>query len=239
MTERILVFDLDANLWAACEQFVQESVGVVTNARARAGLLVAGGATLLPFYERAGDLAADIFPTDERMVGPGNPADTSGMLQREWGSRFVTPQSRIVPVPRQADAAGTAAVYSQMLREWAAGGGGWAAALLGVGGDGHIASLFPGQLEQWGTTEEWVVAAQPEQEPMVPRVTVTPSLLAQVPRHIVVITGSDKIDITRRWLKDREPVPAQMIHPVNERIILLDRSAARDLDAKDYEYYGG
>ena len=237
MTERILVFDQQPNLWAACEQFVQESVGLVTRQGQRAGLLVAGGTTLLPFYEHATDPTADIFPADERMVPIGHPADTGSMLQREWLGRLLVSHSRVVAVQRAQDAAATAALYEQVLYNWTNDGGTWAAAVLGVGTDGHVASLFPGQAEGWLKTGQWVIPADAEQEPRVARITTTPAFLATLPRHIIVLCGSAKTEIATRWLREREDLPCEIIQSTVDRIVLLDRNAARNLDPKHYEFY--
>jgi 6-phosphogluconolactonase len=235
MIEKIIVFDDEARLWEVCEEKVRETVSWVAGTGHRSGIFVSGGGTFVPFYETIGDIEADVFPTDERMVQSGSSSDTGAMLQREWFDRLVYPQARLVQVPRLGDAPSTAFGYETILRNWQAQGGAWAVALLGVGKDGHTASLFPKQQHVWEANQSLVVPAEGEQEPFVARVSVGPALLQQVPRHIFVITGSGKTDIAKKWLRDRERLPVEYLQPLEERYILLDAIAARDLDPKSYE----
>ncbi len=235
MIEHMLVFDEERRLWEACEQYLRETVDWVAATGRRPGAFFSGGSSFIPFYERLGDLPADVFVTDDRLVPPGSAADTGAMLEREWYSRLVEPQSSLRGINRLGDAASTAEAFDRDLRAWNGQGGVWAAALLGVGSDGHTASLFPGQQNIWEGNPAWALATQPEQEPFVPRVTVSQTLLREVPRHIVVLTGSGKTDIARRWLKERERLPISSIEPADERFVLLDRIAARDLPSSLYD----
>lgn len=236
MIEHIIVFNEEAKLWQHCAELLSDQVNWVASAGRRAGIFLSGGGTYLPLYEKLGDVSADIFLADERMVPPGSSFDTGAMLEREWLSRLVKPEANLFPVTRQGeDAPTTAMVYEQLLHEWEEKGGVWAAALLGVGKDGHTASLFPGQRNIWEGTQSWVIPAQAEQDPRVPRVSVTPTLLARVPRHVIVLTGSEKTEIAKNWLHERQPLPVEYIQPSDERYVLLDRIAARDLDPKQYD----
>ncbi|HSI20974.1 MAG TPA: 6-phosphogluconolactonase [Verrucomicrobiae bacterium] len=237
MIEHIFVFSNESDLWAVCEQKLRESVDWVSGTGRRPGVFFSGGGTFIPFYERFGDIQGDVFPTDDRMVPEGTVSDTTSMLRREWHRKVVEPGSRVVGVERLGSAQETAAQYEQKIRTWTERGGVFAAALLGVGSDGHTASLFPGQRDMWETTQSWVVATEGEQEPLVPRVTVTPELLRTVPRHIYVLMGSGKLPIANAWLKERKVLPCELVQPAEERYVLLDSVAARDLDPKTYTRY--
>jgi 6-phosphogluconolactonase len=234
MTEQRFVFSLDEELWAECERLVRESVEQVSAQGYRAGLLVSGGSTFLPFYSQAADLPADLFPADERCVPLEDAHNTSGMLAREWADRFLSPQSVVRSVTQQESPQATAAAYAVELQQWNEQGGLLAAALLGVGTDGHVASLFPGQMSQWEGANDLVMATEPEAEPLVPRVTVTPHLLAQVSRHIVVLTGSSKSEVVARWLKYGHVLPCSIVQPGVERIVLMDDAAANQLPPSAY-----
>jgi 6-phosphogluconolactonase len=235
MIEHVVVFNDEAELWQTCAELITQQVGWVSGTGRRAGMFVAGGSTYLPLYAQLGDFQADIFPTDERMVPPGTSFDTGAMLQREWIDRLVHPELCLAQVQRLGDAPSTAVTYEQQLREWQSKGGIWGVALLGVGNDGHTASLFPGQRNMWEGTQSWVIPAEAEQEPFVPRVSGSPALFGLVPRHIIVLAGSGKTDIARKWLREREKLPVEYVQPSEERYVLLDRIAARDLDPKQYD----
>lgn len=235
MTERVIVYNDVEQLWAACDGFVRESINWVAGTGHRPGVFFSGGATYVPFYGRFADFAGDVFPTDERLVMPGTGGDIGAMLEREWRVRLVNPESRLITVSRQSDAVTTAALYEQSLRSWQAQGGAWAVALLSLGVDGHTASLFPSLASSWEGSDAWVVPVEGAPEPFTSRISVSPTLLRQVPRHIVVAIGSDKKDIIKSWLVKRERLPVEYVQPFYERFVLLDRNAALELRPDRYE----
>jgi 6-phosphogluconolactonase len=100
--------------------------------------------------------------------------------------------------------------------------------LLGMGSDGHTASLFPGtdavESERAGYVANWV----PEQDTW--RLTATLPLL-QAARHVIfLVTGDTKAEMLRRILIDEEPLPAQRVSAGAQRTTwLLDKAAAARL----------
>src|SRR4029077_19516116 len=96
--------------------------------------------------------------------------------------------------------------------------------LMGVGPDGHTASLFPGYpaLEE---TERWVVGVpEAHVEPFVPRVTLTLPALASCREMLFEVSGPDKRTILTRVL-DGEDLPANRVRSTGETIWLLDKAA--------------
>ncbi len=97
---------------------------------------------------------------------------------------------------------------------------------LGIGVDGHIASLFPGQKTLY--EKEKLVMAVKGGDPNVNRISMTLPLLNQA-RHIAfLITGEEKAKTIQTVLEDRKiRLPAQKIRPLNGQLTwLLDRGAA-------------
>ena len=99
-------------------------------------------------------------------------------------------------------------------------------ALLGIGSDGHTASLFPNApgLEE---RERRAIAAEPGLEPFVPRVTMTPPVFAATELVVYLVVGGDKAEPVRRaFAEEPSPeTPASLIRG-RETMAILDPAAA-------------
>jgi 6-phosphogluconolactonase len=96
--------------------------------------------------------------------------------------------------------------------------------LMGVGPDGHTASLFPGY-SALAETERWVVGVpEPHVEPFVPRVTLTLPALASCHEMLFEVAGADKRAILTRVLAG-EDLPANRAHSTGMTTWLVDRAA--------------
>lgn len=97
--------------------------------------------------------------------------------------------------------------------------------LMGVGGDGHTASLFPGQ-PQVDETKRWVVGVpRAGMEPYVPRVSLTLPALASTRDMLFLVTGRGKREILGRVLSGAD-LPAARAHSDGDLVWLVDRDAA-------------
>jgi 6-phosphogluconolactonase len=110
--------------------------------------------------------------------------------------------------------------------------------LLGIGPDGHTASLFPGQPTL--SERERLVVGVPEAglEPFVPRITMTLPALSASQRIIILAAGESKADaIAEAFGPNSEPdprVPASLLAPEARLVtVLLDRDAASGLDRRE------
>ena len=96
--------------------------------------------------------------------------------------------------------------------------------LMGVGPDGHTASIFP-DYPALAETERWVVGVpQAHVEPFVPRVTLTLPALASCREMLFEVAGSDKRAILTRVL-DGENLPAARARSIGETVWLADAAA--------------
>jgi 6-phosphogluconolactonase len=102
--------------------------------------------------------------------------------------------------------------------------------LMGLGGDGHTASLFPHSAALAEKTR-WVVGiAKAGMEPYVPRVTLTFPTLASTREMLFLVDGAEKRTVLARVL-DGEDLPAHRAHSNGELVWLIDRAAALETTA--------
>lgn len=199
--------------------------------RAGASLALSGGSTPRTAYERAVALEPDwgdasVWLADERCVLPDDPLANARLVRETILDRaLVAP--RFHPVATHVGVEGAAARYDALLRAE----GPPDLVLLGVGADGHTASLFPG-LPAVEERERLAVATDAGLEPLVPRVTLTLLAIACA-RHVVfLVTGAGKAEPVRRAFGD-EPspsTPASLARSAaGSTVVVLDEAAAAGL----------
>jgi 6-phosphogluconolactonase len=170
------------------------------------------------------------FIGDERFVAPDDPLNNMAAARRIFLDRCA-PASNIHPIPTGSVKPDQAARnYERELQSFYGADSLDAArplfdvVLMGVGPDGHTASLFPDYpaLEE---TERWVVGVpEAHVEPFVPRVTLTLPALNSCREMLFEVSGKDKRAILTRALAG-ENLPANRAHAAGETIWLLDKAA--------------
>lgn len=136
------------------------------------------------------------FVGDERLVPEHDPASNMGVARRLLLDG-AAPRQNVHAV--RTDAADAAAQYEADLRQFHAqldaGSPLFECVLLGIGPDGHTASLFPGSASL-AQTERWVVPEpHPGVPPLVPRITLTPPCLGSARNLMFLVTGPSKRQI--------------------------------------------
>ncbi|KAL1828863.1 hypothetical protein DCAR_0208125 [Daucus carota subsp. sativus] len=106
--------------------------------------------------------------------------------------------------------------------------------VLGMGCDGHVASLFPNH-SVLNEKSDWVTYIIDSPKPPPERITFTLPVINSSSNVAVVVTGSNKADMVHLAIDDVGPecpsVPAKMIHPIDGKLLwFLDKSAASKLD---------
>jgi 6-phosphogluconolactonase len=170
------------------------------------------------------------FIGDERFVPADDPLNNMGTARRLFLDSYA-PASNIHPIPTDtANPEEAARRYQNELQSFYgadrldASRPLFDVVLMGVGPDGHTASLFPNYpaLEE---TDRWVVGVpEAHVEPFVPRVTLTLPALGSCREMLFEVSGSDKRAILARVL-DGENLPANRAHSTGETIWLVDKAA--------------
>jgi 6-phosphogluconolactonase len=170
------------------------------------------------------------FIGDERFVPANDPLHNMGMARRIFLDACA-PAANIHPIPTDTGNADEAARrYESELKSFHGANELGSArplfdvVLMGVGPDGHTASLFP-DYPAIKETERWVVGVpQAHVEPFVPRVTLTLPALNSCREMLFEVAGSEKRAILTRVLAG-ENLPAHRAHSTGETIWLVDQAA--------------
>jgi len=173
-----------------------------------------------------------VYWGDERAVPPDHPESNYGMARRELLLRVPVPPENVHRMEADASPIGRAAhSYETVLRESMPvddrGFPVFHLVLLGLGADGHTASLFPGARLLRETTR-WVSTPSPDKSG-TRRMTLTLPVIEAAERILFLVTGAQKAAMLRTVLFDetKRELPAQMAQPRNgERTFLVDEAAA-------------
>jgi 6-phosphogluconolactonase len=235
--ELVVVADASAIAEAAAERLV----GRVVAAKDRAAVCLTGGSSpeglyrLLatePWRRRVPWDRVHWFIGDDRFVPADDPLNNMGMARRLLLDRVDAPPGNIHPMPTDAGSPEAAAQrYQDALKRF------YGAeqldparplfdlVLMGLGSDGHTASLFP-HSPALDETERWVVGiAMSGLEPFVPRVTLTFPALASTREMLFLVNGQGKRETLGRVLSG-DDLPAQRAHADGDLVWLVDRAAA-------------
>jgi len=203
-------------------------------------LALSGGSTPRAMYEQLASKTyrtqvdwgkVHVFWGDERCVPPEDPQSNYGMARRELLLRVPIPAPHAHRMEAERDDLGRAAQeYEEVLREHLdldpRGFPRFDLILLGVGADGHTASLFPGA-EKLHETSRWV--STPAGPAGKRRMTLTLPVLNAARRVLFLVVGAEKAGILRAVLEENPepPLPAQFVAPgEGERWFLVDSAAA-------------
>jgi 6-phosphogluconolactonase len=179
----------------------------------------------------------EVFFGDERGVPPDHPDSNYRTAREELISRVPLPAPQVHPMPAsEPDLKAAALSYEEEIRrivpEGPAGEPVFDLVWLGMGDDGHTASLFPGS-PALDDTED-LVAANPVKGLPAPRMTFTLPLINNARKVQFLVTGSKKAPAVRQVLGPPEegspivPLPAARVQPLyGELEWILDREAAR------------
>ena len=253
MTPRVRIFEDSEDLAYGAAELMVLLVQAAVAARGRALVALAGGGTPQPLYRRLTRspyrsafpwVQTHFFWGDERVVPPDDPGSNYGQFVAEVGG--LAQKSTLHRMRGELDPGAAAAEYGRELAEVAGGDRLWPRfdlVLLGLGGDGHTASLyrsispfrrFFGRRDPAEETAPVLaVTAEYEGRP-AQRVTLTPALFNDAAHVLFLVSGASKAEAVRAALEEKvRPLerPAQRIRPTDGRVAwFIDRPAASRLD---------
>ncbi|MFQ5846274.1 MAG: 6-phosphogluconolactonase [Candidatus Methylomirabilales bacterium] len=243
-TELLVCRDLHEMSRRAAELFVRLADTAVSSS-GRFTVALSGGATPKGLYTLlAGDQfrpqvswsRVHLFWGDERCVPPDHPESNYRMVRELLLDRVPIPQHNVHRMPAEdEDPARAGAEYETTLRAFFEVDVGefprFDLILLGLGQDGHTASLFPGTAAL-AETERLVASTDVEQHGTV-RLTLTVPVINRAASVVFVVAGEAKASVLRGVLGDKrgpERLPAQRIQPVSGKLwFIVDRAAAKEL----------
>jgi 6-phosphogluconolactonase len=242
MKPRIRIFkDGEGLSRAAAEFFVEHAAQSIAE---RDQFLVAlnGGNTpnrlfqllATDFRENVDWRKVHVFWGDERCVPPDDPGSSYGQARRALLSHVPIPDANIYRIKGELDPVEASKDYSLLLQEFIPAPRKWPRldlVFLGMGEDGHTASLFPGS--PVNVSEPTVPVTAHYQDRPANRVTLTPVVFNSARLAVFMATGEKKAQTFAEVLSDRynpELYPAQRIHPEDGKLIwLVDEAAASKL----------
>ncbi|MDD2273993.1 MAG: 6-phosphogluconolactonase [Desulfuromonadaceae bacterium] len=238
--------DAEALSFAAAELFTAEARQAV-QARGRFTVVLAGGSTprrtyeILaqdPFRELVPWEKTHIFWGDERCVPGDDPRNNALMARQELLDHVPIPPGQVHPMLCERSPQQAAVTYETLLRVFFPDGQPrFDLVLLGLGENGHTASLFPGTAvldEQ----QRWVAEVSVAEEE-IHRLTLTAAAINQAALVVFLVSGTSKAPMLRNVLKEAQNshrIPARLIKPVDGGLLwLVDRDAACQLrQRKEY-----
>lgn len=201
--------------------------GVAREAIAARGvfhLVLAGGNTPEDAYGRLRECGANwakwqIYFGDERCLPRGDPGRNDTMVRRAWLDHIRIPPVNIHPIPAEHGAEKGAQRYADILRRVPE----FDLVLLGLGEDGHTASLFPGQpgLEKDAAD---VLAVHTAPKPPPERVSLSAARLSRAQRVLFLVSGEPKREAARVW-RAGEDIPARHVTPAAGVDVYVDQAA--------------
>jgi len=234
-TYRISVATSPEDLARKCAQQIASQIDLALAERDRAQIALAGGETPKAAYRCLAEEhlpwdRVDVLLGDERWVSRDDPSSNARMLGETLLASEPGSRASFHPVPTDlADPEASATAYAELLKTLCAGDPPrFDLILLGLGDDGHTASLFPGTAAPFVNDRAVTIG----EGKGLPRITLTAPVLSAARQVMFLVSGAGKQQALRRLLDPLEPAertPARLVQPAREVLILADQAATEGL----------
>jgi 6-phosphogluconolactonase len=225
-TVRWHVFPDAAALCAHATDAILASAREAITARGAFRIVLAGGKTPMDVYARLREAAADwahwhVYFGDERCRPAGDPERNDVNARRAWLDHVAIPPYRIHAIAAEEGGERAAARYAKTLQDV----GDFDLVLLGLGEDGHVASLFPGHPLGERPGDPDVLAVRGAPKPPGERVSLSAARLSRARQVLFLVTGIPKRQALLAWQQGGD-IPARRIAPVAGVDVFHDLAAA-------------
>jgi 6-phosphogluconolactonase len=225
---------------AAAEHFAETVTDAVTK-RGRFLAALAGGNTPLPLFRLLAELPYRqqlpwsrmvFFWGDERCVPPDDPQSNFKQAWQAWLAHVPIPEENVHRIKGELDPTAATRDYAEQLKAFAEGALAWPRldwVLLGLGGDGHTASLFPGSPADIDAKLAAIHVTADHEDRPAERVSLTPNVFNAARKVVFLATGEEKARALANTLTGgRDPLrwPAQRIHPAEGEVWWFVNEAA-------------
>jgi 6-phosphogluconolactonase len=192
-------------------------------ARRRFALVLAGGRTPLAAYTLLAGREADwdhwhIFLGDERCLGPQDPGRNSVAVAGAWIERVPIPEENVHWIPAELGAEAAATGYEAVIAPVLP----FDLVLLGMGEDGHTASLFPRHAIP---RDSLVIPVRDAPKPPPERVSLAPRALTACREMLILVTGAEKREALDAWRRGAD-LPVARVASRGRARVLIDDAAA-------------
>jgi 6-phosphogluconolactonase len=206
---------------AVCERITASAARAIAG-HGRFRLVLAGGRTPKAAYALLRESDQDwsrweVFFGDERCLPADDPERNSVMARHALLEHVPIPEAQIHAMPAELGPEAAARAYAQVLESRLP----FDLVLLGMGEDGHTASLFPGQPND---SDALVIPVFGAPKPPPERVSLSRSALTRTRRLLIIVTGPDKREAVRRW-RAGEALPVSAVAGGADVEVLIDRAA--------------
>jgi 6-phosphogluconolactonase len=201
---------------------ILDAAARATERRGRFLIVLAGGNTPSGIYRMLRTADTDwsrwrVYFGDERCLPADDAERNSRMAADAWLNHVPIPQDQVHAIPAELGASAAALAYAETLR----GVGDFDLVLLGLGEDGHTASLFPGR--DWGVAASAPDALAVFDAPKPPpqRVSLSAARLSRTREVLFLVEGEAKREAVARW-RAGEQLPAGAIQPAGGVDVLVE-----------------
>lgn len=223
--ERWQVFPDTETLARSAADFILNEAKAAIAAHGMFHFVLAGGRTPEAAYQRLRAANPEwntwqIYFGDERCLPRDDPGRNDTLARRAWLDHVPIPTSNVHSIPAEDGAESGARRYAEILRRAPI----FDLVLLGLGEDGHTASLFPGYPLGLAESRIDVLAVRSAPKPPPERVSLSAARLSRAQRVLFLVAGESKREAVKNWRSGAD-IPARHVSAAQGVDIFVDRAA--------------